>query len=122
MNLRPESLRPELLPPPLPPYRLAEIGRAIERIAAACNKMTGHCYEPYDSASYHGSRSLAEFTREAACPAHRLLPGARADAAARSVGCEDPRMLRRLRARTARLRQVIQRPLVRQVSAPFRVV
>ncbi|MFJ2746281.1 hypothetical protein ACIO3O_42225 [Streptomyces sp. NPDC087440] len=67
--------------------RLDELCSKIEHIAgllaprreaageaiAAFNAMTGHDYEALDFAAYHGSRSLEEFAREAAWPAHPVV-------------------------------------------------
>ncbi|MFC0843456.1 hypothetical protein ACFH04_06870 [Streptomyces noboritoensis] len=63
------DLRPELLPPPVDRQRLDELSTEIERIAdlltsrpeaadeaiAAFNAMTGHAYEAFDFAEYHGA-------------------------------------------------------------------
>ncbi|MGW2657344.1 hypothetical protein ACWC1D_27255 [Streptomyces sp. NPDC001478] len=81
------DLRPELLPPPVSQQRLDELCAEVERIAelletrpevageaiAAFNTMTGHGYVALDFAEYHGSRSLAEFAREAARPARPTI-------------------------------------------------
>ncbi|MEW2359859.1 hypothetical protein [Spirillospora sp. NPDC029432] len=77
------DLRPELLPPPVAPARLAELAREIERIEdrlrrgepaaaeiAAFNEATGHAYGVHDFTEYHDRRTLTEFAKEAARPAH----------------------------------------------------
>lgn len=85
--MRAVDLRPELLPPTVSRQRLEELCSEIERIAhllascpgasgdaiAAFNAMTGHYYEALDFAEYDGSRSLEEFAREAARPAHAVV-------------------------------------------------
>ncbi|MFD9123378.1 hypothetical protein [Kitasatospora sp. NPDC059571] len=77
------DLRPELTPPPVSPERLTHLCDAIERIAdlvpsrspdaeaaiTAFNAHTGHTYVAVDFAEYEGSRSTADFAREAARPA-----------------------------------------------------
>ncbi|MER6030728.1 hypothetical protein [Streptomyces sp. NPDC001851] len=81
------DLRAELLPPPVSRQRLDELGAEVERIVdllearpeaadeaiAAFNAMTGHDYVALNFAEYYGSRSLEEFTREAARPARPVV-------------------------------------------------
>ncbi|MGW1883128.1 hypothetical protein [Streptomyces sp. NPDC001970] len=78
------DLRPELLPPPVSRRRIDELSAEIDRIAdlggdrsedaeeaiRAFNATTGHDYVALDFAEYEGSRTLEEFAREAARPAH----------------------------------------------------
>ncbi|WP_329319703.1 bacteriocin immunity protein [Streptomyces sp. NBC_01262] len=82
--MRAVDLRSELLPPPVSRQRLEELSCEIDRIAdlvagrsedadeaiRAFNTMTGHDYAALDFAEYYGSRSLAEFAKQAARPAH----------------------------------------------------
>jgi hypothetical protein len=81
------DLRSELSPPPVERSRLEELSREIERIAgllydgepageaiAAFNATTGHDYDVSDFAEYQGWRSLEDFAREAARPAHPRVP------------------------------------------------
>ncbi|WP_354637505.1 hypothetical protein [Kitasatospora camelliae] len=77
------DLRPELMPPPVSRQRLDALCREITRIAdlvlrgsgstdreiRAFNARTGHDYAALDFAECEGSRSLADFAREAARPA-----------------------------------------------------
>lgn len=72
-----------MLPPHVSRQRLDELSREIGRIAdlvtsscedageaiRAFNDMTGHDYVAHDFAHYGGSRSVADFAREAARPA-----------------------------------------------------
>lgn len=81
------DLRPELSPPPVSQQRLdelcVEIGRiadlmevrpeGVEEAIVAFNAKTGHDYGPCDFAEYHSVRSLEEFAREAARPAHPVV-------------------------------------------------
>ncbi|WP_101385683.1 hypothetical protein [Streptomyces sp. TLI_146] len=85
--MRAVDLRPELLPPPVDRQWLDELCTEIERIdglvtsrpeaadeaIAAFNAMTGHAYEAFDFAGYHGSRSLEDFAKEAARPARPVV-------------------------------------------------
>ncbi|MFE5921977.1 hypothetical protein [Streptomyces sp. NPDC056468] len=83
------DLRPELLPAPVPEARLREGASAVERIESllcsgeraavdvavtAFNEDTGHAYDAYRFLAYSGSRTVEEFAREAARPAHPRVP------------------------------------------------